>query len=70
MRGYFTAHFRYQGEIQTWNNEFQLGLQWKNMKNGSRDIRFALIYYIGDNPFAQFYNELDSHWGLASFFDF
>jgi len=70
MRGYFTAHFRYQGEIQTWNNEFQLGLQWKNMKSGSRDIRFALIYYIGDNPFAQFYNEPDSHWGLATFFDF
>jgi hypothetical protein len=70
MRAYVTAHFRYQGEIQTFNNEFQLGLQWKNQKNGGRDIRFALIYYTGDNPFAQFYNVPDSHWGLSTFFDF
>ena len=70
MRAYTTAHFRYQGEIQTWNYEFQLGLQWKNRKSGNRDIRFALIYYVGDNAFAQFYNEPDTHRGLATFFDF
>lgn len=70
MRAYFTAHSRYEAEILNWNSEFQLGLQWKKTKTGGRDIRFALIYYVGDNAFAQFYNTPDTHWGLATFFDF
>lgn len=70
MRGYATAHFEWDGDVGVWDEEFQLGIQWKSFKDGARDIRMAVLYYTGDSQFGQFYNTPDNHWALATFFDF
>jgi hypothetical protein len=70
MRGYLTGSLQWKGDQNVLETEVQLGLQWKTSKSSNRAIRMAILYYTGDSQFGQFYNVPDSHWGLATFFDF
>jgi len=70
MRGYLTGSLQWKGDQNVWDTEVQLGLQWKTSKSFDRAIRMAILYYTGDSQFGQFYNVPDSHWALATFFDF
>jgi hypothetical protein len=70
MCGYLTGSLQWKGEEYVWDTEVQLGIQWKAFKTSARAIRIAILYYNGDSQFGQFYNVPDTHWGLATFFDF
>ena len=70
MRAYVTGVLQWKGDLYNWDEEVQLGVQWKSSKSSDRAIRIALLYYNGDSQFGQFYNVPDSHLALATFFDF
>jgi hypothetical protein len=70
MRVYVTGALQWKGDQNNWDQEVQMGLQWKSSKTSDRAVRVAILYYNGDSQFGQFYNVPDSHWALATFFDF
>ncbi len=70
MRSYLTGYGKWDAEYSIWDLEFQLGIEWKASPNEPRAIRMAILYYNGLSQYGQFYNQPDSHWGLATFFDF
>lgn len=70
MRAYMTDCLQWKGDQQVFDFETQWGVQWKPFKSADRAVRIAILYYTGDSQFGQFYNVPDTHWALATFFDF
>lgn len=70
VRGYFTYDLKFGGEgWGTVDQAFQLGFQWKGKKENSRELRAALVGYLGNSQYGQFYLQQDNYWGVGFYFD-
>jgi hypothetical protein len=70
VRGYFTYDLKVGGEDWTTvDQSFQLGFQWKGKAENSRALRAALVGYLGDSQYGQFYLQQDNYWGVGFYFD-
>lgn len=70
LRGYFTYDLKVKDEgWSTVNQAFQLGLQWKVKAENLSDLRIALVGYLGNSQYGQFYLQQDNYWGVGFYFD-
>ncbi len=70
LRLYFTYDLKVNDEVaNVLDQYFELGFQWKWEKDHERSLRLALTYANGNNPYGQFIQQSDNHWGIGLFFD-
>jgi hypothetical protein len=70
IRGYLTYDVKVLGEAGgVIDQTLQLGIQWRWKRDSHQSIRTAFLFYTGNNPYGQFYNQPDTYWGAAIFFD-
>ncbi len=70
VQGYFTYDGKVKGEAGgVLNQQFELGLQWKDKPDSRGAIRMAVTYFNGNSEYGQFYLMSDDHWSMGVFFD-
>lgn len=68
------GYFGYDGKFLTeaggvFDQNFQLGVQFRAHPDSTRSIRLAVSYYNGNSLFGQFYQRGDNHWEWGVYFD-